>query len=150
MCFFFGETFRNCWRLSRASCHSSFRCPDFVTDLAVSGAFVLSLWGWAIVVTYNCLYQLYADVCRPHLCFQRSFITLWYVFRWYGSINVTLLGFVLVEIEITFWRAEELLNARQGKEEVKSIWNVLVSSNLVSSVQLVKSSSAKLTGNCFV
>ena len=22
MCFFFGETFRNCWRLSRASCHS--------------------------------------------------------------------------------------------------------------------------------
>ena len=58
------------------SCHSSFRCPDFVTDLAVSGAFVLSLWGWAIVVTYNCLYQLYADVCRPNLCFQRSFITL--------------------------------------------------------------------------
>ena len=46
--------------------------------------------------------------------------------------------------------ARRTINARQGKEEVKSIWNVLVSSNLVSSVQLVKSSSAKLTGNCFV
>lgn len=39
--------------------------------------------------------------------------------------------------------ARRTINARQGKEEVKSIWNVLVSSNLVSSVQLVKSSSDK-------
>jgi len=41
------------------------------------------------------------------------------MFRWYDSIYVTLLCFVSVEIERTFWRAEQLLKGRESKEEVK-------------------------------